>query len=177
MTAVRNWTGRFWTLALAGVFSALVPAAAVAACADYGALAVAQQIENRELGCGFSGVRWHEDGAAHGGFCALVGEGAASGETAIREAKLATCRQTQGAGNDAVEPVEDEQETTCQRSEISEGKGATTQEARGNAQDGLGLVRAQMINAGLQQCLFYDLGCTGPNGDRTCYLSVNCCSN
>lgn len=150
--------------------------AAFADCADYGSTAVAQQNENISLGCGFSGLRWHSDAASHAGFCRLVGEGTVSGETAIREAELAKCRPAQvvepaeAAENDSVQPSQ------CERSEIAEGKGINNGSARSAAHSLLGRPRAEMMNAGLTQCMYHDLGCTGANSERICFLSVECCA-
>lgn len=148
----------------------LSPTVAYADCAEYGATAVAQQKENIELGCGISGLRWHTDEASHAGFCRLVGEGLVSSETALREVELAKCRPVEEL------EVEDKQPDQCQRSEIAEGTGKTRQSAMGAAQDLLGRERAEMTNSGLTKCLYHDLGCTGPNGNKTCFLSVGCCA-
>jgi len=162
--------------------------AALANCADYGSTAVAQQNENISLGCGFSGLRWHSDAASHTGFCRLVGEGTISGETAIREAELAKCRPAEVVEPaEAMEPAEvmepaetvendSVQPSQCERSEIAEGKGVNNGSARSAAHSLLGRPRAEMMNAGLTQCMYHDLGCTGANSERTCFLSVECCA-
>lgn len=173
---------RLFLQALAMFVFCVSSGAALANCADYGSTAVAQQNENISLGCGFSGLRWHSDAASHTGFCRLVGEGTISGETAIREAELAKCRPAEAMEPaEAVEPAEaiendSVQPTQCERSEIAEGKGVTNGSARSAAHSSLGRPRAEMMNAGLTQCMYHDLGCTGANSERTCFLSVECCA-
>lgn len=167
---------RLFLQALAMFVFCVSSGAALADCADYGSNAVAQQNENISLGCGFSGLRWHGDAASHTGFCRLVGEGTVSGETTIREAELAKCRPAE-----AIEPAEamendSAQPTQCERSEIAEGKGATNGSAQSAAHSSLGRPRAEMMNAGLTQCMYHGLGCTGANSERTCWMSVECCA-
>lgn len=156
-----------WVFALAVLM--LAPGAASANCADYGRTAAAQQQENLDLGCGFSGLRWHGDAGTHSGYCGLAGTGAADNELAIREKSLAGCR-TNSAANAPAEEAD-----ACRTSEIGEGQGTSSQRAEGAAMDKLGRARAEMIQAGLSKCLWNDLGCTGPNGNRTCFMSVRCC--
>lgn len=163
-------------LALVALFFCFVGGAAFANCLQYGATATAQQNENVALGCGFSGLRWHGDTAGHAAFCALVGEGKVSGETAIREAELAKCRPAAPAGaadaaGDANTPA-----GQCQRTEVAEGTGTSKQEAQNAAHDQLGRQRAEMINSGLTQCMYHDLGCAGSGSERTCWMSVECCA-
>lgn len=168
---------RFFSNAFAFLFMLTWPGFVMANCLDYGTTAAAQQNENLDLGCGFSGLRWHGDVAAHAGFCSLVGEATASGETAIREAELARCRPA--AEPPAEEPEDDiaaQPDGECSRSEVAEGRGNSRQSARGAARDQLGRARAEMMNDGLTQCLYHDLGCSGPNNDRTCWMSVGCCA-
>lgn len=150
--------------------------AALADCADYGSTAVAQQNENISLGCGFSGLRWHSDAASHTRFCRLVGEGTISGETAIREAELAKCRPAEVVEPAAAVENDSGESSQCERSEIAEGKGNSSGSARSAAHSLLGRPRAEMMNAGLTQCMYHDLGCTGANSERTCFLSVECCA-
>lgn len=157
--------------ALAFLLICAWPGFALADCADYGATAAAQQKENIALGCGYSGLRWHGDAVGHAGFCNLVGEGTASGETARREVDLAKCRPAA-----TIEQEETTGSGECRRSEIAEGKGVGSANARSAAHDMLGRARAEMINDGLTKCLFHDLGCSGPNNDRTCWMSVGCCA-
>lgn len=157
-------------LALAAMFVCGGSGIALADCADYGVKAVQQQNENVSLGCGFSGLRWHSDAAGHAAFCGLVGEGSVSGETAIRETELAKCRPAVAADDD------NSPERQCQRSQIAEGTAASQQRAQSAAHSVLGRERAEMINSGLTQCLYQDLGCTGSNGERTCWMSVECCA-
>lgn len=112
------------------------PGLALADCAEYGTTAAAQQNENLTLGCGYTGLRWHADIGAHAGFCSLVGEGTASGETAIREAELARCRPA--AEPPAEEPVDDigvQSDGECRRSEVAEGRGNSRQSARDAAHE------------------------------------------
>lgn len=145
---------------------------AAADCSDYGALAVAQQQENVALGCGFTGLRWHVDGAAHAGFCTLVGESAAAAESSVREEALAGCRARAEVADPEPEP--EPQGGECIRSEVAEGKGETRERARGAAIEKLGRERAEALNQGLS-CRFNDLGCVGDQPNMTCYLSLYCC--
>lgn len=78
-------------LAIAGMI-AVMPAAYAAGCDSYGRTAKAQQRENRDLGCGFRGERWHTNKTAHKLFCLAVGENIADDETALRESRLQQCR-------------------------------------------------------------------------------------
>ncbi len=66
-------------------------------CSTYGNTAKIQQSENINLGCGFSGQRWHTNKTAHRIFCLAVGEDNADTETAIRDHKLDTCRMAKAA--------------------------------------------------------------------------------
>lgn len=157
-------------LTLAVLFVCAGSGAALANCTEYGATAAAQQSENKSLGCGFSGLRWHSNAVSHAAFCSLVGEGAVSGETAIREAELAGCRPASVAEDDNTQARE------CQRSEIAEGAGTSNQRAKNAAHSLLGRQRAEMVNSGLTQCLYQALGCTGSDTGSTCWMSVECCS-
>lgn len=169
--------------ALAILLFCVSSSVALANCVGYGSAAVAQQAENVSLGCGFSGLRWHSDAAGHAGFCLLVGEGKASGETTIREEELAKCRPAEVMEPvEAMEPADvmendSAQATQCERSEIAEGKGTTNGRAQSAAHSSLGRPRAEMMNAGLTQCMYHGLGCTGANSERTCWMSVECCAN
>ena len=145
------------------------PFQAMANCAQYGATATQQQRENARLGCGFKGPRWHTNAGAHAGFCALAGDGVADAETALRAGKLVKCRRAAGGGDNA------NQARRCEKSEVAEGTGPSKRDARDAAHSQLGRVRAEMVNAGLSQCRYTDLGCTRQGNDRTCFLSVSCC--
>ena len=146
------------------------PNPASANCADYGATATLQHRENVRLGCGFKGPRWHTNTGAHAGFCAIAGDGVADRETSVREAMLAKCRRAAGG-----QGGQDQAGERCRKSGVAEGSGATTSRARGAAQDLLARTRAQYMNRGFTQCRYNDLGCSGRNGARTCFLSVSCC--
>ena len=139
-------------------------------CSSYGDTAAAQHAQNKANNCGFSGLRWHSDRNAHETFCNLVGTGNAAKETRKRQRDLDKCLSSGG------QQEEVEAAPQCKKSDIAVGKGATNQLARGSAQDQLGAQRAQMIHDGYSKCLYNDLGCTGPNGDKTCRLSVRCCT-
>jgi hypothetical protein len=170
---------RFSSKALAFLLMLVWPGLVMANCLDYGTTAAAQQTENLDLGCGFSGLRWHGDVAAHTGFCSLVGEATASGETAIREAELARCRPVPDAMEEEVaEPVDETEQDAneCRRSEVAEGTGDSNQSARNAAHSMLGRGRAEMMNEGLTECLYHNLGCSGPGNERTCWMSVECCA-
>ncbi|MCP4381576.1 MAG: hypothetical protein GY798_09205 [Hyphomicrobiales bacterium] len=138
-------------------------------CVSYGESAVKQQQQNKFGECGFVGPRWHLDVGAHQTFCQIFGTDKAREETGVRQARLDGCL-AEAAPQDEPPEVAD-----CRKSDIAEGKGATSQQARNMAQDQLGFQRAQMINDGYNKCIFNDLGCTGGNNDKTCYLSVSCC--
>lgn len=157
-------------------------------CQTYGNESAAQQNRNMENGCGFSGLRWHTDSGAHEAYCKIFGANIAQQELLSRQALLAPCLAVEAPADedadalaadedaDALPEAQDEQiAEQCLKSEIAAGQGRTTQSARSAAQEQLGLPRAQMINQGYDQCIFNDLGCTGGNGARSCYLSVNCC--
>lgn len=168
------------------IFSLLLvthqPTFAFDVCQNYGTESVAQQNANVENSCGFSGLRWHTDGRAHETFCKIFGASVAQEELQGRQVLLEPCLTVEEAEEavdedaDALPEAQDEQVAAmCLKSDIAEGKGQTTQAARSAAQDKLGLPRAELMNQGYNKCLFNDLGCTGGNGARTCYLSVNCC--
>lgn len=172
---------RFFSKAFAFLLMLIWPGFVMANCLDYGTTAAAQQKENLDLGCGFSGLRWHGDVAAHAGFCSLVGEATASGETAIREAELARCRPAEAAmedDDDIAEPEDDvaQNDGQCLRSEVAEGTGDSKRSARDAAHSMLGRGRAEMMNEGLTECLYHDLGCSGSGNDHTCWMSVGCCA-
>lgn len=170
---------RLPVVALVVLFFCTGMGAAIANCSDYGAKAMVQHNENVALGCGFSGLRWHGDMVSHTAFCSLAGEGTAAGETALREAQLDQCRSAVAEAPVDAPDAADEANTParhCQKSEIAEGSGASTSLARGAAQSQLGRQQAEMLNGGLTQCLFHDLGCAGSNPERTCWMSVECCA-
>lgn len=159
------------TLAIALLYAPNALAFVSEACVAYGQAAATQQQQNKFGQCGFTGPRWHLDIDAHQTFCQIFGADKAKAETDVRQVQLDGCLVEE------VAPPEDDpvEAAACRKSDIAEGKGASNQEARGKAQDQLGFPRAQMINDGYNQCLFNDLGCTGGNGDKTCWLSVSCC--
>ena len=68
-------------------------------CHEYAATAAAQHRENQQLGCGFHGPRWNDNGPAAFIFCKAVGKSAARDETDIRETKLSGCRQAGNSNN------------------------------------------------------------------------------
>ncbi len=72
-------------------------------CRAYAVEAVQQHGQNRMLGCGFSGERWHANGGAHFLFCKTVGAALSGNESDIRRGMIANCRQAnagnQGGGN------------------------------------------------------------------------------
>lgn len=150
-----------------------VPAPALADCAGYGASAAAQQRENVAKDCGFRGPRWHAGQDAHARFCQLVGEGAANNETAVRAGMLAKCRRAGGGAGGGGDNAN--QARRCEKSEVAEGTGPNNRDARDAARSQLGRVRAEMMNAGLTQCRYNELGCNRRGNERTCFLSVRCC--
>ena len=156
---------------IAVVAAALVlwatPQLAAADCIAYGATAAQQQRDNTSLKCGFKGPRWHENAGAHAAFCAAAGDAVAASETALRAGKLTECRRAAGG--------QDQDARRCRKSGVAEGAGTTIQRARGAARDQLARTRAQYLNRGFTQCRYNDLGCSGPNGARTCFLSISCC--
>ncbi|MFK8034851.1 MAG: hypothetical protein AB8B94_11960 [Hyphomicrobiales bacterium] len=188
---------KYVALLLAILLTSGQPAVGFDVCQTYGHESAAQQNKNIENGCGFSGLRWHTDSGAHEAYCKIFGATISQQELLSRQALLAPCLAAAAPADedadalpadedadafqadedaDAVPEPQDEQVAQqCLKSEIAAGQGRTTQAARGAARDDLGLPRAQMINQGYNQCQFNDLGCTGNNGARTCYLSVNCC--
>jgi len=74
--------------------AALVPAvqaANPAVCASYANRAVHQQHRNLKLGCGYVGLRWQNNYAAHYSWCLTAPYNAVMGETAIRHKMLNQC--------------------------------------------------------------------------------------
>ena len=139
-------------------------------CSSYGATAVSQHNQNKSNNCGFSGLRWHSDRGGHEAFCNLVGSGKAAKETQIRQRDLDGCI---ASGNQQEEVQEARQ---CKKSEIAKGQGTSNQRAESAARDELADQKAQMIHDGYSKCLYYKLGCSGPNGDKTCRMSIRCCT-
>lgn len=179
---------KYVALLLAMLLTSGQPAVGFDVCQTYGNESAAQQNRNMENGCGFSGLRWHTDSGAHEAYCKIFGATISQQELLSRQALLAPCLAAAAPADedadalpededaDALpEPQDERVAEQCLKSEITAGQGRTSQAARAAAQDDLGLPRAQMINQGYNQCTFNDLGCTGNNGARTCYLSVNCC--
>lgn len=170
---------KYVALLLAMLLTSGQPAVGFDVCQTYGTESAAQQNRNMENGCGFSGLRWHTDSGAHEAYCKIFGATISQQELLSRQALLAPCLAVEAPADedaDALPEAQDEQiAAQCLKSEIAAGQGRTTQSARSAAQEQLGLPRAQMINQGYDQCIFNDLGCTGGNGARSCYLSVNCC--
>lgn len=164
-------------LLIAAIFF-VSPSSANASCLDYGTMAVEQQKENIANGCGFIGLRWHNNQAGHEGFCRLVGEDQASNETTFRSAKINECQpelelEQEEITNDQINAGD---ATQCMRSDPVKGTDISRGRAREKARDQLGKIRAELINSGLTKCIYHDLGCTGVAGNQTCWLSVGCCA-
>ena len=68
-----------------------VQAADPAVCAVYAASAVNQQKKNKNLGCGFAGGRWSNNGAGHYAWCLGAPNWAVQAETNARANMLANC--------------------------------------------------------------------------------------
>lgn len=87
-----------------------IPAARAASdmeCTSYAEKTVAQYAKNLTLGCGFSGLRWHDNKIGHFIFCKAANKTAINTELQVRSALLDQCS---GGGSDAEPPVEDQQE-------------------------------------------------------------------
>lgn len=73
----------------AGGTSAL--AASDVECAQYAETTVAQHADNLKLGCGYSGLRWHDNKLGHFVFCKAVDKNTIDAEIQVRAAMLEQC--------------------------------------------------------------------------------------
>ncbi len=73
--------------------SGLMPANAASdvECAQYAETTVRQHAENLKLGCGFSGLRWHDNKLGHFVFCKAADTNTVNGEIEVRTEMLKQC--------------------------------------------------------------------------------------
>lgn len=88
-----------------GSATAIVPKATNQACADYANLAVDANRQNVQLGCGYTGARWHSNYQAHYDACVGFNLQQIQGETAGRAQDLASCKQRLAAANPPPAPT------------------------------------------------------------------------
>ncbi|MGK7898797.1 MAG: hypothetical protein AB4372_35580 [Xenococcus sp. (in: cyanobacteria)] len=69
-------------------------------CAIYSKTAVAQNEQNKNHGCGFTGLRWSSDEESHKGWCNRVSQSLADRETEVRVEELLKCGIQFPAGAD-----------------------------------------------------------------------------
>lgn len=73
------------------------------ACAAYASTAVNQQRQNLQWGCGFQGLRWHQNFSAHKVFCQSVGVQLSVIGNQDRQSDLNRCRAAGGRfGNEII---------------------------------------------------------------------------
>ncbi|WP_419913714.1 hypothetical protein [Hoeflea sp.] len=90
-------------------------AASDAECTQYAETTVRQYADNLELGCGFSGLRWHDNKLGHFVFCKAADLHTINAEIEVRAAMLKQCTP------DAVEdpaPESVEQQVPAREAEV-----------------------------------------------------------
>lgn len=60
-------------------------------CAQYAETTVAQHADNLRLGCGYSGLRWHDNKLGHFVFCKAADKNTIDAEIQVRAAMLQQC--------------------------------------------------------------------------------------
>lgn len=60
-------------------------------CAQYAETTVEQHADNLQLGCGYSGLRWHANKLGHFVFCKAADKNTIDAETQVRAAMLQQC--------------------------------------------------------------------------------------
>lgn len=89
MTTTRTVIIALSALLATGWTSAL--AASDVECAQYAETTVAQHADNLKLGCGYAGLRWHDNKLGHFVFCKAVDKNTIDAEIQVRAALLQQC--------------------------------------------------------------------------------------